>query len=197
MSACTGITASILINCDQPLVVGTKDILYLINKDDIDSIPYENISPTGSNRLALSINMIPSRYIYKIEGRNNSNEPSSVLRKGRYFDTYEHKISFKVFSNGTEIKSQLESMIQAGNMVAVIENNYRGPADASAFEIYGYNAGLEIVECSRVINDNDTQGAYSIVLKTPEQQGEPHLPYSLLVSDYTATKEMLNNLIAP
>lgn len=197
MSACTGITASILINCDQPLVVGTKDILYLINRDDIDNFIFDSTLYSGSNRLVISLNLISSRYIYKIEGRNNSNEPSSVLRKGRYFDTYEHKISFKVFGNGPEIKSQLESMIQAGNMVAIIENNYRGPADASAFEIYGYNAGLEIVECSRVINDNDTQGAYSIVLKTPEQQGEPHLPYSLLVGDYAATKEMLNNLLAP
>jgi hypothetical protein len=197
MSACTGITASILINCDQPLVVGTKDILYLINRDDIDNIMFDSTLDSGINELALSLNLISSRYIYKIEGRNNSNEPSAVLRKGRYFDTYEHKISFKVFGNGPEIKSQLESMIQAGNLVAIIENNYRGPADVSAFEIYGYNAGLEIVECSRVINDNDTQGAYSIILKTPEQQGEPHLPYSLLAGDYTATKEMLNNLLAP
>jgi hypothetical protein len=197
MSACTGITASILINCDQPLVVGTKDILYLINRDDIDNIMFDSTLDSGINQLALSLNMISSRYIYKIEGRNNSNEPGTVLRKGRYFDTYEHKISFKVFANGPEIKSQLESMVQAGNLVAIIENNYRGTGDASAFEIYGYNAGLEIVECSRVINDNDTQGAYSIVLKTPEQQGEPHLPYSLLAGDYTATKEMLNNLLAP
>ncbi len=197
MSACTGITASILINCDQPLVVGTKDILYLINRDDIDNIMFDSTLDSGINQLALSLNLISSRYIYKIEGRNNSNEPSAVLRKGRYFDTYEHKISFKVFGNGPEIKSQLESMIQAGNLVAIIENNYRGTGDASAFEIYGYNAGLEVIECSRVINDNDTQGAYSIVLKTPEQQGEPHLPYSLLAGDYTATKEMLNNLLAP
>lgn len=197
MSACTGITASILINCDQPLVVGTKDILYLINRDDIDNIMFDSTLDSGINELALSLNLISSRYIYKIEGRNNSNEPSAVLRKGRYFDTYEHKISFKVFGNGPEIKSQLESMIQAGNLVAIIENNYRGTGDVSAFEIYGYNAGLEVIECSRVINDNDTQGAYSIVLKTPEQQGEPHLPYSLLAGDYTATKEMLNNLLAP
>lgn len=197
MSACTGITASILINCDQPLVVGTKDILYLINRDDIDNIMFDSTLDSGINELALSLNLISSRYIYKIEGRNNSNEPSAVLRKGRYFDTYEHKISFKVFGNGPEIKSQLESMIQAGNLVAIIENNYRGTGDVSAFEIYGYNAGLEVIECSRVINDNDTQGAYSIILKTPEQQGEPHLPYSLLAGDYTATKEMLNNLLAP
>jgi hypothetical protein len=197
MSACTGITASILINCDQPLVVGTKDILYLINKDEIDLIGFDSLSPTGINRLVISINLFEDKFIYKIEGRNNSNEPSATLRKGRYFDTFEHKISFKVFDNSPETKSQIETMIQKGNLIAIIENNYRGSGDTSAFEIYGYNAGLEIVECSRVINDNDTQGAYSLALKTPEQQGEPHLPYSYLVGDYIATKSALNSLVSP
>jgi hypothetical protein len=197
MSACTGITASILINCDEPLVVGTKDVLYLVNRDEIDDIAFETILPTGSNRLVISMTLIASKYIYKIEGRNNSNEPSSALRKGRYFDTYEHKVAFKVFDNSPETKSQLESMVQKGNLVAIIENNYRGGGDTSAFEIYGFNAGLEITECSRVINDNDTQGAYSLVLKTPDQQGEPHLPYSMLAGDYTATKVMLNGLLVP
>lgn len=197
MSACTGITASILINCDEPLVVGTKDVLYLVNRDEIDSLTFESISLTGSNKLAISLNMFTGNYIYKIEGRNNSNEPSSTLRKGRYFDTYEHKVAFKVFDNSPETKSQLESMVQKGNLVAIIENNYRGGGDTSAFEIYGFNAGLEITECSRVINDNDTQGAYSLVLKTPDQQGEPHLPYSMLAGDYTATKVMLNGLLVP
>jgi len=197
MSACTGITASILINCDEPLVVGTKDVLYLVNRDEIDSLTFESLSLTGSNKLAISLNMLTGKYIYKIEGRNNSNEPSSILRKGRYFDTYEHKVAFKVFDNSPETKSQLESMVQKGNLVAIIENNYRGGGDTSAFEIYGFNAGLEITECSRVINDNDTQGAYSLVLKTPDQQGEPHLPYSMLAGDYTATKVMLNGLLVP
>jgi hypothetical protein len=197
MSACTGITASILINCDEPLVVGTKDVLYLVNRDEIDDIAFETILPTGSNRLVISMTLFASKYIYKIEGRNNSNEPSSTLRKGRYFDTYEHKVAFKVFDNSPETKSQLESMVQKGNLVAIIENNYRGGGDTSAFEVYGFNAGLEITECSRVINDNDTQGAYSLVLKTPDQQGEPHLPYSMLAGDYTATKVMLNGLLVP
>lgn len=196
MSACTGITASILINCDQPLVTGTKDVLYLLNRDDIDSITFEGISTVGYNKLAISISLLTDRNIYKIDGRNSSNEPSSMLRKGRYFDTYEHKVAFKVFDNSPETKSQLESMIQRGNLLAIVENNYRGGGDTSAFEIYGFNAGLEITECSRVINDNDTQGAYSLVLKTPEQQGEPHLPYSFLAGDYTATKAMLNSLLA-
>ncbi|UPT66884.1 MAG: hypothetical protein M0D57_21055 [Sphingobacteriales bacterium JAD_PAG50586_3] len=177
--------------------MGTKDNLYLINRDEIDDITFETILPTGLNRLVISMTLLASKYIYKIEGRNNSNEPSATLRKGRYFDTYEHKVAFKVFDNGPETKSQLESMIQKGNLVAVIENNYRGGGDTSAFEIYGFNAGLEITECSRVINDNDTQGAYSLVLKTPEQQGEPHLPYSLLAGDYTGTKVMLNGLLTP
>lgn len=197
MSACTGITASILINCNQPLVVGTKDILYLINKDDIDSISFESELTSGTNRLVTYLNLIDDKFIYKIEGRNNSNEPSATLRKGRYFDTFEHKISFKVFDNSPETKSQIETMIQKGNLVAIIENNYRGASDKSAFEIYGFNAGLEITECSRVINDNDTQGAYSLVLKTPEQQGEPHLPYSYLAGDYIATKSTLNSLVSP
>jgi hypothetical protein len=156
MSTCTGITASILINCDQPLVSGTKDTLYLINKEDIDSLLFDSIITTGINKAVSSINLFSGKNIYKIEGRNNSNEPSSTLKKGRYFDTYEHQVSFKIFSNSPAIKSDIESMVQRGNLIAIVENNYRGAGEVAAIELYGYGCGLEVTEGSRNVNDVDT-----------------------------------------
>lgn len=197
MSACLGITANILLNCDNPPVTGVSDTLYLINRDDIDSITFDTLQTTGSNKLVTSINMLTNKYAYKIEGRNNSHEPSSTLRKGRYFDSYEHQVSFKIFDNSPEIKSQIESMVQRGNLVAIVENNYRGQGSVAAFEMYGYQSGLEVAETSRNANEADTQGGYALTLKTPEQQGEGHLPYSILSTDYASTKQLLEGLLTP
>lgn len=188
MSVCSGITASITIDCTNPPVAGVSDIMYLINRDDIDAITFDTANPNAPNKLVTNITLKTGKYIYKVEGRNNSHEPTTTLRKGRYFDSYEHQVSFKIFSNGPEVKSEIESMVQKGNMLAIVENNYRGAAEKATFELYGYTSGLEVAEGSRNANDNDTQGSYALVLKTPEQQGESHLPFSFLVTDYAGTK---------
>lgn len=196
MSLCAGITASITLDCNTPPVAGVADVMYLINRDDIDTVTFDTTS-TSSNKLITAITLETGKYIYKVEGRNNSHEPLISLRKGRYFDTYEHQVSFKIFSNNPAVKSEIESMVQRGNLIAIVENNYRGVGELAAFELFGYGCGLEVTEGSRNVNDADTQGSYSLVLKTPEQQGEPHLPYSFLVTDVAGTKLWLEGNLVP
>ena len=195
MAICAGISTDIVLQCDTPPVAGVADVMYLINKADIDTVTFDNTNPTAANKLVTDITLKAGKFAYKVEGRNNSHEPSSLLRKGRYFDTFEHQVMFKIFDNSPAIKTQIENMVQRGDLVAIVENNFRGVGDVAAFEILGYGSGLEVTEQTRVTNDQDTQGGYSITLKTGDQQGEPHLPYSLLDTNYATTVTLLEGLL--
>jgi hypothetical protein len=78
--------------------------------------------------------------------------------------------------------------------IVVIENNFRGETGNAAFEIYGLDVGLELVEMETNKSDAETQGAYVLTLRTPELYKEPHLPATFYVTSYAATKALFNAL---
>lgn len=206
MSTCLGITQSILIDCNNPPVAGTVDRLVLINKDDIQTITYDNAydpdQTSNPTTVVRNIALNSGAMAYVVEGRNNSIEAQATIKKGRYFDTFEHQVMFKIFSNSAYIKKQIEAMLQKGNLVAVVENNFRGANGDAAFEVYGLTSGLEVTEGTRNVTDQDTQGGYALTLKTSEQQGEPKLPVSLVATvqqvgddPYAATKTLVDGLL--
>jgi hypothetical protein len=195
MSVCGGITQSILLNCATPPVSGTADKLYLINRSDIASTVF-NTTGLGSHKIIESITLNSGASAFYVEGRNNSNEPNQSLKKGRYFDSYVHGLRFKPFDNAAYVKDQIELMVQRGDLVAIVENNFGGSAGNSKFEAYGYDGGLEVMEAGRNPLDQDTQGAYDILLQTPEESGEPHLPYSVFITDTATTRAMLEGLLS-
>jgi hypothetical protein len=191
MSNCGRITSNILINCDFPLVGGTKDILKLINFDEIDGVTRNASNP----QIIEAINLItsPQAQAYTIEGKNSSNDLRSALVKTRYSEGYDHECIYRVFTNGPEIKEQLEAKAK-GKFVAVIENNFRGANGNAAFEIYGLDVGLELVEMESNKSDAETQGAWVLTLRSPELYKEPHLPATFYVTSYAATKALFNAL---
>jgi len=174
MPICSEINASVLFDCDNPMVAGAGDNLYLINKADWDDAV---ITPDGSNPQLITGIVLPSgKTSYKFEGKNYSVEPTQKLVKQKYAEVYDHEVSFKVFVTDAATKLQLEKM-SSGSVVAIVENIHRGADGSSAFEIYGMAAGLEVQELERVLADADTQGAFSLILRSSEIAKEPHLFY--------------------
>lgn len=203
MSQCTGITSNILIDCAVPLVSGTKDTLYLINQDDIASYTYADYDANGSaypgnvtNGVISAITMNASTYAYSVQGKNNSNEPSSSLVKGTYDSGFSHDVAFRIFDNNPLIKDQISKM-KNKRLVAVVENAHKGANGEVAFEIYGEICGLELTEAGRSVNDVETTGGYVLRLKTRDDQKEPNLPKSFFITDYAASKAALVALLTP
>lgn len=190
MSACSQITAGVLIDCANPIISGAKDRLVLINRDQIDTLTRNNTNP----QIIEAISLAGGSVGYVFEGRFNSVEPKQTMVKKRYARVYDHEVAFKVFSGVPLTKKQIELMAQ-GNLVAIVENNYQGASGEGAFEVYGLDTGLEVEALERVISDSETQGAYSVTLKTTEQNKEGHLPATLFVTDYTASKAVVDGLL--
>jgi hypothetical protein len=191
MSNCGKLSSNILLNCSYPLVGGSKDILKLINSEDIDGVTRNADNP----QIIEAINLVtsPSTQAFQIEGKNNSNDLRAALVKARYSEGYDHEVIFRIFTNGPEVKKQIEEMAK-GSFVAVIENNFKGETGNAAFEIYGLDVGLELLEMETNKSDAETQGAYVLTLRTPELFKEPHLPATLFVTSYAATKAIFNAL---
>lgn len=192
-TVCGAITASILRDCETPIVGGNNTTLYLVNKDDISSVTRD-----GSNtNLITAIALKYGKTFFKYEGskaQSNSLEPEQHYTRKKYSIGFDHVLNVKIFSATSDTKAELEQLAN-GLVVAIVENNYRGDDGDGAFEIYGLSQGLEVSALDRVLADADTQGAFSIVLKTPEDNKEPHLPATFFDTDYDTTKAALEDLL--
>ena len=176
-------------DCSKPISAGVKDILYLINADDILST-----TPDPSNpNLITGITLVSGAVAYKFEGKNSSIEPRAALVRQRYSEVYDHEVTFKVFDNGADIKKNLQGAVTK-KVVAIVENRFQGTDGDAAFEIYGLTAGLQANTLERITADADTQGAYNVVLVSSEFEKEPNLPATLFDTSYAATKALVEAL---
>ncbi len=190
---CGQISDDILNDCDETVIGGVRDRLILFNKDDIDGKYTKNVlNPQIIEDITLATSPAKRGFVY--EGQNNSNDVSANLSKGAYSGGYIHKIIFRIFGNGPEIKAQLEALAK-GKTVAIIQNNFKGAADQAAFELFGMDSGLEVLEMITDKSDADTQGAYVVTLQTNEKYKEGHLPATILDTDFNTTLAMINSLI--
>jgi len=187
--SCPGINADIFLDCKKPISAGVKDMLYLVNFADIATITEDPFNPN----LIESFTLTAGAFLYRFEGKNNSIDPKSSLVKARYSNTFQHECMFKVFDNASEIKQQLGYMTNV-KVVAIVENNFKGSTGEVPFEIYGLRSGLTINVLERIVNDQETQGAYNITLSSSEQIKEPYLPATLFDLDYLTTKAFLESL---
>lgn len=183
---CGLLTANIALDCDNPLNGGANDRLILYNFSEIASYSVNGTSP----QIIEGITLASGKTGFTIEGKNNSVEAQQLLVKQKYGEVYDHEIRFKVFVSSPTVKAQLEAMVK-GRTVAIVQNNYQGSNGNAEFELYGRKAGLVVKEFKRSLSDADTQGAYDLVLATPDIGKEPNLPNTVYITSRAATVAMI------
>lgn len=193
MAECAVITQNVTLDCDNPIAPGTRDRMVLINFDDWAAAV---IGVNGTNaQIVESITFASGGTGYLLEGQNNSNEPKPNYVKGRYSGAFVHELKYKVFANNATVKQELEKLAK-GRVVAIVENNYRGAAGESSYEIYGGDSGM-IVPDGGITRDpvsTDTNGAWEVSLQSSEFARETHLPKTLFITDYATTKAVFDSL---
>lgn len=195
-SACGVASAAILFDCVNPLTGGTVSTMYVTNRDDIASV-----TKNGSNALIIeAITMVATKKFFKLEGRQDGTSGSTVAASYKsvrqtFGKAWEHLIDAMAFKADPATKKELTQWNLA-DIVAIVENKYRGATGNAAYEVYGLDGGLQIEELERNPNDKDTQGAWKIKFKTHESSMEGNPPYSLFITDYATTKAVVAALIA-
>lgn len=193
MSACGKIDAGISYLCALPPTGGANDRLLLMNYEDWHS---GTVGFNATNPIVIDTYTPGSGQAYVFEGQNDSVEPRSALVKGRYVDSFDHEIRFKVFNNSPAIKDQLMKLGQS-KVVAIVQNNHRGALGDATYEVYGHDTGLELQEMERILNDADTMGAYNLLLRNSETSRPGTIPHTLFINLSITDTENLLGTLAP
>jgi hypothetical protein len=179
---CGTIGNPIAIDCNNIPVNGTADRAIIMNRGDID----KTASTTGADGSVTSLVLKAAKTAYQIDGMNFSITPDmSLVRQGRV-SRYSHQVEFIAFKVDQATKNELEAYAN-GRATAVIETL------DETYEIYGWDVGMRAEEITRSPNDQETNGLFRCVLRTPEgQPAEPKLPRDYLKTDYdTTTTELV------
>lgn len=192
-SACGGLTMGADYDCETPLVPGVNQRLILGNQDDIASITYSIANPSLIEDIVLK----STKQAYVFQGVRQSLNPQYELVAGTVSVGYMHTVNFLAFDITQEAKDNYEKMA-LGKMFAAIENKNSVGNGNSIFEVYGLNVGLEASTITRIPADQESGGAFTLALTTPEAEGkEPKMPQSWFDTDYPTTLAAVNALLTP
>ena len=189
LTVCSQISASINVDCAYPVVAGVKDRLIIMNYSDLLSYSVA-ANPLNITALVLASGQVAYEYM----GQYSSNEGKSNVVKKTYARMHAHQVDFLIFNIDLATKQQLTSLV-GGKFVVILENNQKGDTGKSAFEVYGIDAGLELDILERNTNDDTTQGAFKISLKTAEKNSEPYMVRTLWDTSYSATLAIVEALL--
>lgn len=192
-SACGGITVGAGYDCDAPIVPGVNQRLLLGNSDDIESVSF-NVTNTT---IIEDITMKSTKQCFAFQGVRQSLRPQYELSTGTVSVGYIHTVNFLIFEITQAQKDNIEAMA-LGKLFAVVENKNSVGNGNSVFEVYGLNVGLEASTAIRIAADQESGGAFSLTLVTPDAEGkEPKMPQSWWVTDYATTAALVEALLTP
>jgi hypothetical protein len=193
--ACEGLQMGAPYDCENPLVAGVNQRLILMDLQ-VWNDATKTFDPTTPNLLT-SVTLGSGDQGWAFEGIRTSLAPQSNFIPSTNSVGYDHQTDFIVFDISAEQKANLETM-GLNKMVGVVENANAVGNSNSVFEVFGAGVGMELITNARLNNDQDTNGGYSISLKTSDNSGkEPHLPYSWWDTDYATTKAEVDALLTP
>ena len=164
--ACGTLAANITKDCDNPIVAGVGDTLYLINFSDWQdaTVTADPLNPVSLTALTLA----SGDSIFKVEGNANGNRPryESVKEAGRV--RFKHAIDFSVESDSSATLEQIQQ-INLGRFVGVLFTN------TSQIQVFGAGTGLTI-ESGEQRNFYANQGAFTLMLSSDDETLEAFIP---------------------
>ena len=130
---------------------------------------------------------------YKYESHKNSLETDCTLSKGTYVNTFDHKVTFRVFSKTQTIKDEINKLAN-GRVVAITKNANVPEEDGVKYEVFGADNGLEMSESSAPSSGTDGV-IYSFSLASGDNAKESALPLTIDAGDVEATDALVESLI--
>jgi hypothetical protein len=193
MSICGKISANQKFDCQNPMVGGAKDKIYVINQEDIDTITRDITNP----QVIRSITLVAGKKGFYWEGPANSVGATAKLLRKKYKPSYEQSVGLPLMKNTSDLKAELEKAA-LGKFIVIVENNHQ--VGDSIFEVYFLDRGGVVLKNERDLNNADLEGGYDLGFGQEDNARESHLPATFavlagLVYSYSATKTALATLI--
>lgn len=184
--ACDGLlTSDILFDCDNAPKGGIEVDVLLFNREDID---IDAVTFDASNKLLMTNFQLKSgKTGYLLQGvKQIQSAAAELVKKETSVDAFKHIFNGVILNFSAANKLEIQSMAEGASLVAVIELKWKGASNADAFQVLGYDAGLELNTLAWNTNEND--GTVSIELSSVDGFEEPKMVMTLLETDYSTTK---------
>jgi len=179
---CGKVANSILLSCDNPLVPGLANNIYVFNMADI-AFTFDATNPQLVNAISLAAGV----YGYIFQSINNN---VSALQKGTQTPAgprFDHEIDFDVLAYSSAVNEQI-LQIMTSRVCIIVENLYRsGGATDSTFNIYGGQYGLICADAERKADDETSSGAWKLKFKNAPKTKQSTPVWTFYNTSYSAT----------
>lgn len=196
-SLTAGLTGGAVHDADDAVQGGVLERIRLINYSDLRPSGTITFDGTNTNMITDLVLISGSKQAWSFEGFNRSAKPKYELVRAGFSVGYTHTIDFVVFQIDYDTKIELTKMAY-GKFIAVVENIDKNVDMENPYEVYGLDAGLELVTNVRDLNDADSGGNFMLQLATnPDGVKEAQMPYSWFKTDIATTITAVEVLDTP
>jgi len=187
---CSKITKGLAaFNCGKPPIGGTNGRVILLNYADVD----RQLSQVAENVIT-EIILKGNAHGYVYESKDNSTVGTTTLNKGTYFGNFQHDLALKLLSKSEESKAFFNSL-NGARVIAIVENKNMGnDAGSTKYEVYGWDAGLELNAGTGTTEMADGV-VYDLTLGSSDNSKEGSLPKSFFTTDLATTETALTSLL--
>lgn len=189
--ACDGLlTSDILFDCANAMVGGVEVNVLLFNHKDIDK---SAVTFSTTNKMIMTnFQLKAGKTGYLFQGVKQVNAlKNELVKKELGPDKWKHTFSGIILNFSAENKERLMEMSEGGKYAVMVELKWKGASAVEAFQLGGYDSGLELNVATWATNEND--GTVSIELSSSEGYEESKQVYTVLETDYTTTLTAFGN----
>lgn len=187
MANCDQIQLSAVYDCQNLPTPGNSSTLILINKDDLNA---GSITYNTAGTLITNLTLATNKPAYIFEGFKDSVKSKADLVQLETGPMYKHMVDFVVYDVSPAQRQNLERMCR-GSVAAIVEKRKK---DSNSFELYGADSGLSVVP-GTLYSSNENGGVFKVSLASLDGQEESKLQQTILSTDYSTTKALVQGLV--
>ena len=178
------LSADIIKDCDNAPKAGIEVNAVFINFEDIDKTAS---TIDGANDLIItSLATLSTTSGYNLEGIKQTNGVGfELVKKEDSFDAYTHTFAGVILNPSAANKALLQELASGGRYVVVVEKKWKGADQADAFEVFGWDSGVEI--STNIYNSKESDGVIKFEMASADGYEEPKMSRNLLETDYATT----------
>ena len=185
---CADLSKGLIADACKRAISGLNSRILLMNYADID-----RTATTELNGVVETLQLKAGKYAHAFEFKDTTLVAEHNLVKEAYLPTWEHIINAKILAKTQDAKNAIEVLSRA-KVVAIVENKEQGAAGEVKYEMYGYDAGMELTESNNTTAFADGV-VYSVKLASPANEKESSLPKTIYKTSATATDTLIEGLL--
>lgn len=184
-----GITADILKDCAAPPTAGVEEVMYVMNRRDLNlgSVTYDSTNKHLVTAMALGA----GTKAYKVEGfKKEIDAGFDLVTSDTNIDKFTQYVKFESWQLDAAATKALDGL---SDLVVIVERKNKGDAGDGAFQVYGLQTGL--YKSSDTMRANSESGKRIIELTNQAEEESTVSYHVFFAATYAATKAAAEALL--